>query len=494
MKDKLIAEKFIKLVGSQKLWPPLFNCSPFIQGSGWNAKKYHGKYFSDKFKLHLTVIIDKNNSLVFLPENGVCLASSEFFQKYLKNPKILHEKSNYLTESIAKIDSLYQKIDYAFVRKTSIKSLLDICKKILHITWDTNAAMYFSIFFEKDFCWEEISKSKFKISQKEFNYVWDRAIIPTERSFDKHQLLHFLNLVIEKKNWAEIAEECQYMYSSYQDAKNLKEVERRLKKQYSRFYDQKIALKEILKIQEAGDKKTKNYKKWRSKLTKNQKIIADFIQTIIVIRDRRKNFFNKGITIWWRVAQKMFKEAGLTEKYIHYYTFQELEKGIAYLKKNKNLIKTRSKGFIILIPYNGRVIFQNLSKKSFKKSKQLLMDFYLKNYKTEKITQIKGSIGSPGVVRGIVKKVININDDLNFKKGNILVAGMTRPEFVPLMKKAAAIITNEGGITCHAAIVSRELGIPCVIGTKIATKVLKDGDLVEVDADKGIVKIKKSNK
>ena len=65
---------------------------------------------------------------------------------------------------------------------------------------------------------------------------------------------------------------------------------------------------------------------------------------------------------------------------------------------------------------------------------------------------------------------------------------MTRPEFLPLMKKAKAIITDEGGITCHAAIVSRELGIPCIIGTKIATKVLKDNDLVEVDAEKGIVR------
>lgn len=68
---------------------------------------------------------------------------------------------------------------------------------------------------------------------------------------------------------------------------------------------------------------------------------------------------------------------------------------------------------------------------------------------------------------------------------------MTTPDFVPAMKKAAAVITDEGGITCHAAIMSRELGIPCVIGTKIATKVLRDGDLVEVDAEKGVVRILK---
>ena len=65
---------------------------------------------------------------------------------------------------------------------------------------------------------------------------------------------------------------------------------------------------------------------------------------------------------------------------------------------------------------------------------------------------------------------------------------MTRPELVPAMKKAAAIVTDEGGLTSHAAIVSRELGIPCVVGTKISTKIFKDGDLVEVNANHGSVR------
>ena len=66
---------------------------------------------------------------------------------------------------------------------------------------------------------------------------------------------------------------------------------------------------------------------------------------------------------------------------------------------------------------------------------------------------------------------------------------MTTPDMVPIMKKAAAFVTDEGGITCHAAIVSREMKKPCIIGTKIATKILHDGQLVEVDANRGIVKI-----
>jgi pyruvate,water dikinase len=67
---------------------------------------------------------------------------------------------------------------------------------------------------------------------------------------------------------------------------------------------------------------------------------------------------------------------------------------------------------------------------------------------------------------------------------------MTRPEYLPAMKKAAAFVTDEGGITCHAAIVAREMGKPCIIGTKVATKVLKNGDLVEVKGNHGVVLIK----
>ena len=93
---------------------------------------------------------------------------------------------------------------------------------------------------------------------------------------------------------------------------------------------------------------------------------------------------------------------------------------------------------------------------------------------------------SPGTVTGKVRIVLDPKKN-KFYQNEILVASMTRPEYLPLMKKAKAIITNEGGITCHAAIVSREFGIPCVVGTKIATKILKNGDKVEVRAHRGMI-------
>ena len=107
---------------------------------------------------------------------------------------------------------------------------------------------------------------------------------------------------------------------------------------------------------------------------------------------------------------------------------------------------------------------------------------------------INGMCASVGKAIAKVEICKSMKDIANFKAGNVLVTGMTRPEFLPAMKRAAAIVTDEGGITSHAAIVSRELGIPCVIGTKNATKVLKNGDLVEVKANHGQVVVKEEAK
>ena len=107
--------------------------------------------------------------------------------------------------------------------------------------------------------------------------------------------------------------------------------------------------------------------------------------------------------------------------------------------------------------------------------------------------EIKGSAAFTGVRKGIVKIITHPDQVVKVNQGDILVAQMTLPSFISAMQKASAFVTDEGGITCHAAIVSRELKKPCIIGTKIATKVLKDGDLVEVDANKGVVRIIKKS-
>ena len=111
--------------------------------------------------------------------------------------------------------------------------------------------------------------------------------------------------------------------------------------------------------------------------------------------------------------------------------------------------------------------------------------------KIEEVTEgeilTKGETASPGVAFGPVKIVRDIKELDKIQKGDVLVTTMTTPDMVPAMQKAVAIVTDEGGLTCHAAIVSREMGTPCIVGTGNATEVLKEGEVITVHATHGNV-------
>jgi len=123
------------------------------------------------------------------------------------------------------------------------------------------------------------------------------------------------------------------------------------------------------------------------------------------------------------------------------------------------------------------------------KAKNYLLKLNFEKEENSQVSSLDGTCACPGRVRGKAK-IINLPSDMSkMEEGNILVSIATSPDLVPAMKKAAAIVTDMGGITSHAAIVSRELNVPCVVGTKVATKALKDGMLIEVDATHGTVKV-----
>ncbi|MDD5031767.1 MAG: PEP-utilizing enzyme [Patescibacteria group bacterium] len=113
---------------------------------------------------------------------------------------------------------------------------------------------------------------------------------------------------------------------------------------------------------------------------------------------------------------------------------------------------------------------------------------YFAKPKGKEIGELKGVSAQKGIARGKAKIILSYNDFKKFKDGDILIATNTMPEYMPVIRKAGAIVTEIGGVTCHAAVVARELKKPCLIGVASATAILKDGDKVEVDADKGIVR------
>ena len=268
-------------------------------------------------------------------------------------------------------------------------------------------------------------------------------------------------------------------------------TEKDIKNRINIFFQQKRdPKKELLHLNEIKNSRkneeNKLFKKLKVKnLAKFKKYIAiakDFAFLRTWRTDVIYRVFYESRVIFLEVA----KRAGLKDiNDIRFLTFSEVIKTAKYEKLaiSAEELKTRKKNYVMLSDNKGCKI---LSGRDWKKKLQIIINKNLPRGK-----EVKGNVAFSGRVKGLVK-IVKIDDDLNkIKRGDIMVAVMTFPHFISAMEKASAFITDEGGILCHAAIVAREMKKPCIIGTKFATKVLKDGDLVEVDADKGIVKILK---
>lgn len=212
-----------------------------------------------------------------------------------------------------------------------------------------------------------------------------------------------------------------------------------------------------------------------------------FFSKLTYWREHRKKINLMSIHLFDRILSSVEGKTGVPKKYLKYLTTDELGSVLDGLIDTDALKKRYDNG--VLFSFREENEYKMFVGNEAKSLKNELEKIYSTNTKANIIS---GQVASQGYARGIAKIILNVDDFDKLKTGEVLVTGMTRPEFLPVMKKAAAIVTNEGGITCHAAIISRELGKPCIIGTKNATELIKDGDLVEVRAHHGTVRILKA--
>lgn len=180
-------------------------------------------------------------------------------------------------------------------------------------------------------------------------------------------------------------------------------------------------------------------------------------------------------------TKELGKELGFDGNLIRYMGKSEikdfLEQGTIDLEE----LKKRAGGCVYL--FDGETAKEHIS------SDEAVIDSVNQLFMVSADTHVvQGHTAHPGKIKGTVLHLTK-NRDKEITKEHIIVASNTFPTDTPLIAKAGGLITDEGGILSHAAVISREMGIPCVMGTKIASKVFKDGDLVELDATKGVVKI-----
>lgn len=278
----------------------------------------------------------------------------------------------------------------------------------------------------------------------------------------------------------------QWCHSTYQDVPLLEQV--------SRHREEAIrsdgGCDEVFKkYEESSHEAIENKEKLSAYLqsinSKEQRAVR-FAQELIHMREVRREFFQKVITIRLNVVRELLSRTSTDLSLALHVMDEDFETDVYKSGEYERVLRERGEGVGIAV---GSDVYSVLSTND--------IDSLEKTYRSGGEMHggvVHGKTAMSGKAAGVVWVVHDPQRAENFAEGDILVTSMTRPEFIPLMKKAGAVVTDEGGITCHAAIVSRELKVPCIIGTKVATQVLNNGDMVKVDADKGVVHIVSKHK
>jgi len=227
---------------------------------------------------------------------------------------------------------------------------------------------------------------------------------------------------------------------------------------------------------------TPQYPEAISRFSPQEREYIQLLDEFVFFRTYRTEKSYEALFYLEKFLSKLELEFNLGKHDLSYYSFKEIEQLLTqqrYLEPA--LIDERKSGYATLLHDS------QISIKTGHELEQLIALRYSKNHRHRKV--VHGMVVSRGHAQGPVKIVMDASLQDMVEDGDILVAPMTTPDYLPALRKAAAFVTDEGGMTCHAAIVARELKKPCVIGTKNATEVFSNGDLVDVDAILGTIKI-----
>lgn len=480
-----------------------------LDKKSWTFKGFHGilhtffpvgqtalkpllNYYGDSFKIAL-FFIKKDYVSWYWNEEDMTRLRTDFIERANKNPNFLKQHLKDWQSQLKIFHQAMKKVDKTDLSKLSDQELIDLYQEFYQaylaefcqvMAIEDAFSMHADRFIEPRF--REILKEKGQ--ENKFSNDYLILMSPVNSSFIEQELkdrLKILKLHLQgKKIEQQLAKHAQKYFWIRNNYAKMQVLD-------ADFF--RHELEGMIKLKTQPDEELKRIgeeipkvKARKKAIIKELKLDKEFLNLIKItemfayIQDERK----KHVLIS-NYYQKLFFEeigqrAGLNLKEMEYTIFPEMAEILLKKRFDKTQLAKRYEHCLCIQTLDDYEILDG------KAADEIFETVFA--FADKAVAEIKGTCASQGKAKGVVKIILKTHDLVNVDQGDILVTTMTRPEMVVAMEKAAAIITDEGGITCHAAIVSRELGIPCIIGTKIGTKVLKDGDLVEVDAEKGIVR------
>ncbi|MFH1520208.1 MAG: PEP-utilizing enzyme [Candidatus Micrarchaeota archaeon] len=311
----------------------------------------------------------------------------------------------------------------------------------------------------------------------------------TRDSFSKRELQDLLKIAIAKKDDTDIskmlaqhAKKYYWVHNGYYSTEVLGVgfFEKEISNAMSKYPDIAGQLKTL--IEEPTKIRTEKFSVIQQlNLNEYERNLVELLDLFAWYQDYRKEYTMRMLHYLNVILCEISRRTGFSEREIWYTLPSEIQQ-ILSGKLENNIACERMQH--CLFHWDTKVLEHGVGDFASTKEKEI---FHSISHKDD-IIEVTGMVASKGSVRGKARVTMSAKEAHLVQPGEILVTSMTTPDFVTAVKKASAIVTNEGGVLCHAAVVSREFGIPCIVGTRIATKIFKTGDMLEVDGELGVVR------
>lgn len=462
-----------------------------------NSQKVHGVNYGPVFSHFTFKVKDFYYFHQIIDAESIKKVNKKIYLEYLKSPQTLFSKINAHNLLTKELDDIWEEYEKKGGPEISNKELLNLLTRFVSIArewW-----YYGSISEDKgEVINREIAPNFAKRNNIELARAQELLATlshpekPAAFSLERKDFLDICIDVLDGKNPDQKIKKYLKNYFWFDtDFYRRKEITKKslLKKAARELKEKGRAgiIKELSDIAKGFDNISQEKKKILKKLQPSKEDKADilFSETIIKWVDDRKLGMMKHLYYLFCFLEDIAKRFGLEYSDLSFYSLDEkLELLRSGKKVSKRELRRRQRDVFLVFEKGQKM------KMFYGKDADLMLKTATQKHSERELKGTVASKGKGGKIQGVVRIILNPSKE-KFEEGKILVTSMTRVEFISLMRKAKAIITNEGGVACHAAIVSRELGLPCIIGTKNATKLLKDGDIVEMDLDKGVIDIKK---
>jgi len=427
----------------------------------------------------------------WVKDNSYSVVGKYFLNMFISNRKFIEwvgEQHFRLFEDFRKLSKLIKSFD---IKRCTNKSLFGIYS----IFWDKTLELYTisctlsSIELDIELIssrLREILKKK-NINDDKKGYYFTLLTTPEKSTIYEEEKIHFLDMQLNypdikdrlksylgKYYWIQYGFEGKVMNSETSTRAIITGLSKNNGQELSKIIDNR---KNLISKQKEAEKILK--------LNEEEKFLFYLSREVVCLKSIRKAITFFSACELRPVLCEMAARLNLTMGDLCYLLKDDLKTALLEGQNEyKNIIQAR-KEICIFARLDGRLV-----EFTGKEARDLLDKM---QSSSNKQVQLKGTPAFCGKAKGRVKKILEEKDMPKFNEGDILVSYATNPNLVPIMGKAAAIITQEGGLTCHAAIFSREFSIPCIVGVKNVLDGLKDGDMVEVDAYKGEIKIIKND-